>query len=291
MLAERLNKAWSAHRSSTAVGDVMRFADEGLVLGAGTVLASLGEPGRSVSIKENDPRLITLLTAAHLRIPSPASLAHLIKGAQRWNEGQEALAAMHLAMSGLDRLRQPEADAHRLFLADELLKAGFGTDAVIAAVDVGDPNLAQLRKYDPDQPRVPAGSGRTSGQWTANDSSDASSSRASMQLQPAPEVNPDTITHVSQGEASIHACDTAEHECMNAALRASRRDTTPVPRSIDISKCFMAGITCDGLSAAVEDGFGGRFAGVRFPHGGFVLIIKGQLDTYHRPRADGSSVF
>lgn len=37
MLAERLNKAWAARRGSSAIDVVMRFADEGLVLGAGTV--------------------------------------------------------------------------------------------------------------------------------------------------------------------------------------------------------------------------------------------------------------
>jgi hypothetical protein len=78
---------------------------------------------------------------------------------------------MHLALSGLDRLERPVVDARRLFFADRLLSGGFPADVIVRA-------LGDIAKYSPDQPRVPAGSGRTSGQWTtgsaSSDTSDSS---------------------------------------------------------------------------------------------------------------------
>ena len=167
MLAEHLDKAWSAWRQSTEIDSVMRFAEDGLIFGAGTVLAKSDPSSRQISIDLSEPRLQTLLTVAHLRAPTSMELAHLGKAAKCWNEGQDALAAMHLALSRLDRLKQSEADAHRVFLADGLLKYGIEADAVVAAIEAGPPSFGSLRKYDPDQPRVSAGNGRQSGQWTS----------------------------------------------------------------------------------------------------------------------------
>jgi hypothetical protein len=166
MLAERLDKAWDARRGSGAIDPVMRFSDEGLVLGAGTVLAKSAASGRDIQVDPSEPRLQALLAAAHGRRPAVGSLAHLRKAAVRWNEGQDAMAAMHLALSRLGRLRRPEADAHRLFLAEGLLKCGVEADAIIAAIETNASDIERLQKFNPDQPRVAAGSGRTSGEWT-----------------------------------------------------------------------------------------------------------------------------
>jgi hypothetical protein len=137
MLADQLAKAWRERRGSVAIDAAMRFSDEGLVLGAGTVLAPTGDSGRDVSIEPAEPRLRALLAAAHRRPPAAGALAHLRKAAQRWNEGADVLAAMHLALSGLGRLERPRADAHRLFLADGLLKSGLEAGAIIAAIEAG----------------------------------------------------------------------------------------------------------------------------------------------------------
>ena len=74
---------------------------------------------------------------------------------------------MHLALSRLEKLREPEADAHRLFLADGLMNSGVPADEIVITVEMGPAAFERLRKYSPDQPRVPAGSGRPSGQWTS----------------------------------------------------------------------------------------------------------------------------
>lgn len=166
MLGEELNMVWLARRGSIAIDTLMRFADRGLVFGAQTTLALAGESPRDISIDPAEPRLRALLTAAHLGQPTEVALAHLSKAAECWRGGHDALAAMHLVLSRLDRLTHPEADAHRLFLADGLLKRGVEPDAVIAAVGAG--ILDRLEKYDPNEPRVPSGSGQASGQWTAD---------------------------------------------------------------------------------------------------------------------------
>jgi hypothetical protein len=167
LLADRLGKAWRARQASAPIDAVMRFSDEGLVLGAGTVLAPAEEPSGGVRLKGLEPRLVALLAAAHRRTPSASSLTHLRKAARRWNEGERDLATIHLALSGLDRLRRPDADARRLFLADQLLRAGLAADALLGALDLGPAATGPLAKYSPEQPRVPAGSGRASGEWTS----------------------------------------------------------------------------------------------------------------------------
>ena len=65
-----------------------------------------------------------------------------------------------------------------------------------------------------------------------------------------------------------------------ARLVAGRRD---VPRFIDNTHCKNASDRCDELSWIVEDLWGVRSASVRFPHGGIVLIDKGQRDRYLPP--------
>jgi len=283
MRDRRPDMAWSLPRGGEAIDPVMRFSQEGLVFGAGTLLAKSRGGDRNVSIDPLDPRLHALLAAAHLRRPSARALAHLRKAAERWNEGDDALAAMHLTLSGLDRLAEPETDAHRLFLADGLLNGGVEAAAVIGAIEAGGTALDGLRKFDPDQPRVPAGSGRTSGEWTSSGDSPAASPASE------PEVNPNTITQVSGPVKSIYACTHAQAECVTVALELSERldpanDNWP---AADIKKCRDAGFACDFLSWVIEDIPFIDYGGVIFPHKGVIIMRKGQLDTYYPPLPGG----
>jgi len=145
MLAEQLNEAWEACRESVPIDPVMRFSSEGLVLGAGTILAESRRRGREVSMDPSEPRLQALLAAAHLSRPAARDLAHLRTAAEFWNQGDSALAAMHLSLSGVDRLEWPEADARRLFLADGLLKAGIEPNVMIHTIEAGDPSFDRRR--------------------------------------------------------------------------------------------------------------------------------------------------
>ena len=173
-MPEGPDERWRARRLSDASGLSLRFSDAGLMLGAGTVLARANASARDVAIDVTDPRLVALLAAAHLRWPEPLGLAHLRRAADRWRVGEDALAAMHLALSGLDKLERPATDAHRLFLADGLLKTGFDADTIVKALDLDPSPDGQVAKYSPDQPRVPAGGGRTSGEWTTGAGSPSS---------------------------------------------------------------------------------------------------------------------
>ena len=165
-MAETWDEGRRADQISGAIDLAMRFSDAGLVLGAETILAPAGASARDIAVDVTDPRLLALLAAAHLRRPAPIDLAHIGKAADRWRTGDDALAAMHLALSRLNRLAHPVADARRLFLANGLLEAGFRADAIIKALDLDATSSGQVAKYSPDQPRVPAGSGGTSGEWT-----------------------------------------------------------------------------------------------------------------------------
>ncbi|MDR3513343.1 MAG: hypothetical protein P4L73_17030 [Caulobacteraceae bacterium] len=52
-------------------------------------------------------------------------------------------------------------------MADGLMRAGVAPRIIIDAIGLASAAGAPISKYTPDQPRVPAGQGRASGQWTA----------------------------------------------------------------------------------------------------------------------------
>jgi len=87
-----------------------------------------------------------------------------VRACELWNEGAKALAHIHLAHASV-----PPCDedcALRLFTADELLKSGITPQALLKAQGFDCFPLAVL-KFNPDQPRVPAGNGRESGRWAS----------------------------------------------------------------------------------------------------------------------------
>ena len=167
MLAERLEKAWRDRKASVPINAVIKFTEEGLVLGAGTVLAPVIGSKRAVLIDDLDARLLTLLSAAHLEPIRPEAIGHLRNAAERWRLGDQPQTLVQLALSRCERLTNPEADAQRLFLADGLMAAGIEPVNVLKALDIDPAACGSLSKaYNPDQPRVLSGNGRTSGQWT-----------------------------------------------------------------------------------------------------------------------------
>ena len=92
--------------------------------------------------------------------------------AKHWRGGDKCLAAIHRAQMGLPDIG--EDAAYRLTLAAELIGAGVAPREL--ARELGFHLPAGLLEYDPNEPRVPAGSGRESGQWTS--SGDAASGDA-----------------------------------------------------------------------------------------------------------------
>jgi hypothetical protein len=148
-----------------------RMAEQGLVLG-GALLAKMGDDG--LCIEGSEERIFTLLAIAYGRDVPEAMLGSLRRVSKHWRGGNKCLAAIYLAQSGLGKL--DTASAYRLSLAAKLIDAGVTPREL--ARDLGFVLPADLIKYSPDQPRVPAGSGRESGQWTSRDAAaggDASS--------------------------------------------------------------------------------------------------------------------
>jgi hypothetical protein len=102
---------------------------------------------------------------ALLSVVSPVVLGRLRRASKHWRNGDKSLAAIHLAQSGLGKL--DAVGAYRLSLAAKLIEAGVTPRELASELGLRLP--ADLVKYDPDQPRVQAGSGRESGQWTSGD--------------------------------------------------------------------------------------------------------------------------
>ncbi len=161
MLVERLRKEWRARETGSGLNEALCFKSEGLVLGAGTVLVR-GEHGAG-----DEERLKALLSVAYGKPIAGQAIGHVKAAAIRWREGETARASLHLALSRLAPLENPTDTARRLFMADGLMRAGVQPQTILEALDVEASAKDIAKKYNPDQPRVPAGSGRASGEWTS----------------------------------------------------------------------------------------------------------------------------
>ena len=134
----------------------LEITHEGLLLGAGTLLAGLALAGE-------EARILALLSAAFACAVSPQILDILGKAIALWKGGEKFRAQLHLTCARLPPLTEEQAFA--LCAADELLKEGMTPRALMKGLGLDPAPLDALEKYAPDQPRVPAGSGRASGRW------------------------------------------------------------------------------------------------------------------------------
>jgi hypothetical protein len=145
----------------------MHFASEGLILGAGTVVVAAEASRRLRSLQGQEARVLALLSAAYGKAVAPSVVDNITRAAKAWSEGDDCLAYIHLAHARLPTLQDPYEAARRLFIVDGFMKAGTSPRAVFEALRVTTAYIDAVEKFfNPDQPRVPAGSGRTSGEWT-----------------------------------------------------------------------------------------------------------------------------
>jgi hypothetical protein len=169
MLDQQLRDAWRAQERAVSISPVMRFVEDGLVLGAGTVLVARDGARRLQSLKGHEAELLALLSAAYGKSVAPAVLGNIECAAKCWGEGDVCLAYIHLAHARLPELQDPREAARRLFIVDRFIKSGTSSRAIFEALGLGAAYIDAVEKlYNPDQPRVPAGSGITSGQWTSD---------------------------------------------------------------------------------------------------------------------------
>ena len=149
------------------ISEALRLLPEGLVLGAGTVLIAAESARRLQSLKGQEVRLLALLSAAYGRAVSVSVLGNIERATKAWNEGDDCLAYMHLVHTGLGPLHDFRRAAYRLFAARGAMMHGASSRAVFEALRIDARYIEAVGKlYNPEQPRVPAGSGRTSGEWT-----------------------------------------------------------------------------------------------------------------------------
>jgi len=167
MLVERARKNWldsGRHRPFVATLSLERA---GLVLGRGTVLASgeIDGPDR-LRLRLDGERLRALLSVAYGGPVSPSTLRRIRKAAEKWSQGEECQAALHLVFAGLPKLEPSSDAAWRLFLADELMADGVAPADVLASVgDDLDAEQALAKFFNEAETRVLAGNGRESGRW------------------------------------------------------------------------------------------------------------------------------
>ncbi len=146
------------------------LTEVGLTLGAGTHLMRVDEDpvaGPRFALEADGARLYALLAVAFDRPFSPGTLQHLESALNCWQRADKALANIHLAFARLPSLEN-ENDAWRLYLAAGMLDHGLSPRRLLQELGYPPPSIG-FTKFDPDQPRVPAGSGRNSGQWTSGD--------------------------------------------------------------------------------------------------------------------------
>jgi hypothetical protein len=167
MLVETLRADWAARGTNARVSALPGFANGALILGAGTKLAEARGERRDDAAESECA--VALVSVAIGRPLDASTATHVRRALAKAREGDAPLALTHLALAGVGRLGDPREDARRLFIADGLMKAGVPPATILAALGDAPPPDALDRAYNPDQPRVPAGNGRPSGQWTSGD--------------------------------------------------------------------------------------------------------------------------
>jgi len=167
MLVETLRAEWSARGTKARVRASPEFDGGALTLGAGTQLGDASDAARDAAAEGE--RAVALVSVAVGRPLDASASMHVRRALAKAREGDAPLALTHLALAGAGRLTQPRDDARRLFIADGLMKAGVPPRTIIEALGAPPATTELDRAYNPNQPRVPAGNGRPSGQWTSGD--------------------------------------------------------------------------------------------------------------------------
>ncbi len=151
MSGQYVDAAWQARLRAAPVAPALTLTTEGLVLGAGTVLVAAMAPRRLSSLQGQKPRVLALLAAGYGKSVAPSVLGNIARAAKAWREGDDCLAHVHLAHTGLHPLNDVGA-VRRLFLADSAIRAGASARDVLKALQLDFHHIESVEKYSPDQP-------------------------------------------------------------------------------------------------------------------------------------------
>jgi hypothetical protein len=163
---QHVHTAWQARLRAVPLTPALTLTSDGLILGAGTVLVAAAVPRGLSSLKGQEARVLTLLAGAYGKAVAPSVLINIERAAKAWRDGDDCLAHVHLAHTGLHPFANVQAAAYRLFVTEGALRAGAFPRDVLKALHLDARYIDAVQKYSPDQPRVPKGSGRISGEWT-----------------------------------------------------------------------------------------------------------------------------
>jgi hypothetical protein len=181
---EQLKKKWNDSAGLRGVQANICLGPDGLTLGARTVVAKRNRDG-SLALDGEETKVFTLLSIAYGQALETSVLKTIRRVSDSARDGDECKAAMYLALAKLPRISDPADTARRLFIADGLIAAGVAPSDIWKALGFDPAVLASLAKYDQDQPRVPAGSGKPSGEWTSGGTANANTAAAIGALAPA----------------------------------------------------------------------------------------------------------
>jgi hypothetical protein len=145
---------------------MMMLTPRGLMLGAGTILVAAEATRKLKSLKGREQAVLALLSAAYGSAVEPSVLSNIERAAKSWAEGDDFTAHIHLAHTGLRALDDLPSAAYRLRMAKGVLDHGGSPRSVFEALRVDARYIDTLEKrYNPAQPRVPAGH-PDGGEWT-----------------------------------------------------------------------------------------------------------------------------
>ena len=151
---------------------MMIFTPQGLMLGAGTILLPADGARKLKSLKGSEQQVLALLSAAYGVAVAPTVLGNIERAAKCWSEGDDYTAHIHLAHTGLRALDDLPNAAHCLRTAKGVLDHGGSPRSVFEALRLEPRYIDALEKrFNPDQPRVPARN-PDGGQWTSGDASE-----------------------------------------------------------------------------------------------------------------------
>jgi hypothetical protein len=218
-----IEKVWREKSRTGPFHRKVTVTDTGLMLGREIILASPAggapaEAGFSV-YNGDESRVLALLTAAYGCPVGDHIFTKMRRASELWHRGEKALAQIHLAFADL-----PDADeavAYRLFLAVKILDSGHSPESLMKALAF-EPTAPDAKKYNRDQPRVPGGNGRESGQWTSRDSGPGSGSQD--RLPPSRHVE---IVHVNVVGARRSDVEDAEAPSLVPGAQYAQASLTP----------------------------------------------------------------
>jgi hypothetical protein len=172
---DALRKRWREEARFRSFRPYLYIDDEGLSLGAGTLLAPMAQDREglpALALDGEETRILATLSLGFRQPISIAALKFIRRASMQWGRDEKALAHFELAYARLPRFETRD-DAESLFLADGFVRLGLSPCALMLAHGLDTSQLDLLKfipHFNPAEPRVPAGHGRESGQWTQGDS-------------------------------------------------------------------------------------------------------------------------